>query len=155
MTRILVVSVAAFGAAVVLTPVAMAVATRTGVVDRPGPLKPQSAPVPYLGGVAVFLAVLVGASLGHPAVIAPLAGAVVLGVLDDRVELPALVRLVGQAAIGVGIALVVPTRVRGVGGGVLVVAAAVVLMNGVNFLDGLDALAAGVVGIGVCRPSRC
>ena len=147
MTRILVVSAAAFGAAVVLTPVAMAVATRTGVVDRPGPLKSQSAPVPYLGGVAVFLAVLVGAALGHPAVIAPLAGAVVLGVLDDRLELPAWVRLVGQAAIGVGIALVVPTRVGGVGGGVLVVAAAVVLMNGVNFLDGLDALAAGVVGI--------
>ena len=75
---------------VVLTPVAMVVARRTGVVDRPGPLKPQAAPVPYLGGVAVFLAALVGAALGHPTVVAPLAGAVVLGVLDDRFDLPGL-----------------------------------------------------------------
>ena len=63
MTRLVVVGAVAFGAAVVLTPVAMAVATRTGVVDHPGPLKPQAAPVPYLGGVAVFLAALVGHSV--------------------------------------------------------------------------------------------
>jgi UDP-GlcNAc:undecaprenyl-phosphate GlcNAc-1-phosphate transferase len=147
-TRVLVVSVVAFGSAVVLTPVAMVVAARTGVVDRPGPLKPQSAPVPYLGGVAVFLAALVGAALGHPAVIGPLGGAVVLGALDDRFGIPAPVRLAGQVAVGVGIALVVPTGIGGIGGGVLVAAVAVVLMNGVNFLDGLDALAAGVVALG-------
>jgi UDP-GlcNAc:undecaprenyl-phosphate GlcNAc-1-phosphate transferase len=92
--RVFVVGVVAFGSAVVLTPVAMALATRTGVVDRPGPLKPQSAPVPYLGGVAVFLAALVGPALGHPVVMAPLAGAVVLGVLDDRFDVPASLRLV-------------------------------------------------------------
>ncbi|HEY5025148.1 MAG TPA: hypothetical protein VII76_09240, partial [Acidimicrobiales bacterium] len=57
-------------------------------------------------------------------------------------------RLAGQAAIGVGITVVVPTRIGGLGGGVLVAVVAVVLMNGVNFLDGLDALAAGVVAVG-------
>jgi len=146
-TRLIVVSVVAFGAAVVLTPVAMAVATRTGIVDRPGPLKPQAAPVPYLGGVAVFLAALVGAAVGHPAVVAPLAGAVALGVLDDRLDVPAPLRLLGQIAIGVGIAVVVPTRIGGAGGGVLVVLVSVLLMNGTNFLDGLDALAGGVVAV--------
>jgi len=146
-TRVLVVGVAAFAAAVVLTPVAMAVATRTGVVDRPGLLKPQSLPVPYLGGVAVFLAAVVGAAVGHPVVIAPLAGAVVLGVLDDRLDLPAPLRLLGQAAIGAAVAGVVPTKVGGIGGGILVAAVAVLLMNGVNFLDGLDALAAGTVAL--------
>jgi UDP-GlcNAc:undecaprenyl-phosphate GlcNAc-1-phosphate transferase len=144
---VVVVGAVAFGSAVVLTPVAMALATRTGVVDRPGPLKPQSAPVPYLGGVAVFLAALVGPALGHPVVMAPLAGAVVLGVLDDRFDVPASLRLVGQAAVGVGIALIVPTSVGGVGGGALVVGVSILLMNGVNFLDGLDALAAGVVAV--------
>ncbi len=148
MTRILAVSAVAFGAAVVLTPLAMAVATRTGVVDRPGPLKPQAAPVPYLGGVAVFVAALVGAVVGHPVVVAPLAGAVVLGVVDDRLDVAAPLRLLGQVAIGVGIALAVPTRIGGVGGAVLVVLVAVFLMNGTNFLDGLDALAAGVVAVG-------
>lgn len=147
MTHVLVVSVVAFGSAVVLTPVAMAVAARTGVVDRPGPLKPQAAPVPYLGGVAVFLSALVGAVIGRPTIVAPLAGAVALGVLDDRFELPAWARLVGQAAIGVGVALSIPTRVGGVGGAVLVAGVAVVLMNGANFLDGLDALASGVVAV--------
>jgi len=146
-TRVIVVSIVAFGAAVVLTPVAMAVATRTGIVDRPGPLKPQAAPVPYLGGVAVFLAALVGAAVGHPAVVAPLAGAVALGVLDDRLDVPAPLRLLGQIAIGVGIAVVVPTRIGGAGGGVLVVLVSVLLMNGTNFLDGLDALAGGVVAV--------
>jgi UDP-GlcNAc:undecaprenyl-phosphate GlcNAc-1-phosphate transferase len=146
-TGVLVVGVVAFGSAVVLTPVAMAVAARTGVVDRPGPLKPQSAPVPYLGGVAVFLSALVGAAIGRPTVVAPLAGAVALGVLDDRYDVPAWARLVGQAAVGVGVALTVATRVGGVGGGILVAAVAVVLMNGVNFLDGLDALASGVVAV--------
>jgi UDP-GlcNAc:undecaprenyl-phosphate/decaprenyl-phosphate GlcNAc-1-phosphate transferase len=146
-TRVLTEGGAALVAALVLTPLAMMVATRTGIVDRPGPLKPQSAPVPYLGGVAVFLAALVGAALGHPVVIAPLAGAVVLGVLDDRLDVPALFRLVGQVAIGVGLAFVTPTTIGGVGGGALVVVVAVVLMNGVNFLDGLDALAAGVVAV--------
>jgi len=146
-TRLVVVSAVAFGAAAVLTPIAMAVARRAGVVDRPGPLKPQSAPVPYLGGVAVFLGAVAGAVLGHPTVIAPLGGAVALGVVDDRFELPAPLRLVGQAAIGIGVALVVPTKVGGVGGGVLVAATSVLLMNGVNFLDGLDALASGVVAV--------
>jgi UDP-GlcNAc:undecaprenyl-phosphate GlcNAc-1-phosphate transferase len=147
-TRILGVGAAALVAAAVLTPLAMVVATRTGVVDRPGPLKPQSAAVPYLGGVAVFLASLIGAGLGHPMVIVPLAGAVVLGVLDDCLDVPSVVRLAGQAAIGVGVVLVVPTRVGGVGGGLLVAVVAVGLMNGVNFLDGLDALAAGLVAVG-------
>ncbi len=148
MTRVWVLSAVAFATAVVLVPVAMVVARRTGIVDRPGPLKPQSEPVPYLGGVAVFLAALVGAAAGHPLVIVPLTGAVVLGVLDDRLDMPASVRLAAQGAIGAGVAVVVPTKVGGVGGGVLVAVLAVVLMNGVNFLDGLDALAGGVVMLG-------
>ena len=147
MTRLIVIAAGALAAGVVLTPLAMTVATRTGVVDRPGPLKPQASPVPYLGGVAVFAAALVGAAIGHPAVIGPLAGAVVLGVLDDRFDVPAPARLAGQVAVGAAIAAVVPTRFGPVGGGVLVVVVTIVLMNGVNFLDGLDALAAGVVAV--------
>jgi UDP-GlcNAc:undecaprenyl-phosphate GlcNAc-1-phosphate transferase len=144
-TRVIVAAVVALGLGVILTPIAMAVALRIGVVDHPGPLKLQASPVPYLGGVAVFVASAVGGVLGRPSVIAPLAGAVVLGVLDDRFDLPAWVRLVGQVAVGVGVALVVTTRVPGLGGAVLVTAVTVLLMNGVNFLDGLDALASGVL----------
>ena len=45
-TRLVVSAAGALAAGVVLTPVAMVVARRTGVVDRPGPLKPQAAPGP-------------------------------------------------------------------------------------------------------------
>jgi len=144
-TRVVVIAAVAVGVVAVLTPLVMVLAVRTRVVDHPGPLKPQAAPVPYLGGVAVFVASMVGALAGRPTVVAPLAGAVVLGVLDDRFDLPAWLRLLGQGAVGVGVAVVVTTRVPGLGGGVLVTAVTVLLMNGVNFLDGLDALASSVL----------
>jgi UDP-GlcNAc:undecaprenyl-phosphate/decaprenyl-phosphate GlcNAc-1-phosphate transferase len=145
MTRLVVECAVALVAAVGITPLAMTVAARTGVVDRPGPLKPQHAPVPYLGGVAVFVAAAIGMFLGRPVVAAPLAGALVLGVVDDRFGISAALRLAGQVAVGVGVALVLSTRIPGLGGGAVVTAVTVLLMNAVNFLDGLDGLASGVV----------
>ncbi|HTZ10749.1 MAG TPA: hypothetical protein VMB72_16880 [Acidimicrobiales bacterium] len=145
--RVIVAGAGSFAAAAALTPLAMALARRTGVVDHPGPLKPQAAPVPYLGGVAVLLGLGVGLGLGHPVLAAPLGGAALLGVLDDAADLPAAARLVGQVAVGVGVALAVPTRIGGAGGGALVVLVTVLLVNGVNFLDGLDALAASVTAL--------
>jgi len=129
------------------TPLARRLALRTGTVDRPGPLKRQRAPVPYLGGLAVLAAIVPGAAAGRAAVLAPLGVATVLGTLDDRVALAPWIRLAGQVVVGIGIAVAVPTRVGGVAGWVLVVLATVVLVNGVNLLDGLDGLAAGVVGV--------
>ena len=148
MIRVVVAAAGSFAVVAACTPLAMAVARRTGVVDRPGPLKPQAAPVPYLGGVAVLLGLGVGLGLGHPMLGVPLAGAAVLGVADDAADLPALARLVGQVAVGLGVGLTVPTRIGGAGGTVLVAVVTVLLVNGVNFLDGLDALAAGVVAVG-------
>ena len=72
MNATLIVVVAAL-VTVVATPVAMALAARLGVEDRPGALKPQQVPVPYLGGVAVFAGVVVGAAPGRPSVLVPLA----------------------------------------------------------------------------------
>ena len=37
-----------------VTPLMILTARRTGIVDRPGTLKHQAPPVPYLGGAAVF-----------------------------------------------------------------------------------------------------
>ncbi len=134
--------------ALVATPLAAAVARRAGVVDRPGELKPQTEAVPYLGGVAVFLAAVVGGAVGRPLLLLPLGLALVLGVTDDAVHLPPLVRLGGQLAIGAVVAAVVRTHLPGPVGPVLVVAVTVLLMNGVNMIDGLDALAGGVVAVG-------
>jgi UDP-GlcNAc:undecaprenyl-phosphate GlcNAc-1-phosphate transferase len=124
---------------------AIVAAGRLGVVDRPGALKPQQAPVPYLGGVGVFTGVAVGAAVGRPSVIIPLAMAVVLGVADDRSDLPPGVRLIGQLAIGAAVAVMVPVHLEGALGAAAIIAVTVLVVNGVNLIDGLDLLATGVV----------
>jgi len=142
---LVVIAVGAVLVALVATPAAMAVARATGVVDRPAPLKPQRVPVPYLGGAAVFVAAVVGGAAGRPLLLLPLGLVLVLGVTDDAVHLPPWTRLAGQAAVGAVVAAVVPTRLPGAVGDVLVVCVTVLLINGVNMIDGLDTLAGGVV----------
>jgi UDP-GlcNAc:undecaprenyl-phosphate/decaprenyl-phosphate GlcNAc-1-phosphate transferase len=141
------IGVVAFAVTVAVTPLAIVVANRVGIVDRPGVLKPQSSPVPYLGGVAVFAGVIVGAAVGHPMVLLPLGAALCLGVADDRFGLPALARLVAQLAIGATIVATCPVHLPGILATVAIVAAAVLVINGVNLIDGLDMLAAGVSGL--------
>jgi UDP-GlcNAc:undecaprenyl-phosphate GlcNAc-1-phosphate transferase len=125
----------------VAAPICRRVAIRLGIVDRPGPLKTHRAPVPYLGGVAVFLGLLVGPiEAERLALLVPYAAALVLGVLDDSSDLTPRARLGAEIVIGVLAAVVVPgSLLVALGTGVLVV----VLLNAVNLLDGQDGLAAG------------
>jgi UDP-GlcNAc:undecaprenyl-phosphate GlcNAc-1-phosphate transferase len=139
-------SVVAFALAVVLalvaTPVAARVARRLGVVDHPGHLKVHERPVPYLGGVAVFIAMAPVIAIEEPMWLIPLGGALLLGVVDDVRLIPARIRLLCEAIIGVAAGLVLEHDTVF---GVLATAAIVVaLINAVNLLDGLDGLAAGV-----------
>jgi UDP-GlcNAc:undecaprenyl-phosphate GlcNAc-1-phosphate transferase len=134
----------AFAVVVATTPLAMALAKRLGIVDRPGPLKPQKSPVPYLGGAAVLAGAIIGSAVGRPWFIVPLVLAVVLGVVDDAKGLSPWIRLAGEIAIGVAVAVIVPTHLSPYVGPPLVVLGTVLLVNGMNFLDGLDGLAAGV-----------
>jgi UDP-GlcNAc:undecaprenyl-phosphate GlcNAc-1-phosphate transferase len=118
----------------------------TGIMDRPGPLKVQTTAVPYLGGLAVMLALLAAAWTRvlrpevRPAVILPLALGMCLGIVDDARGLPPAIRLVGELAVGLALAWALPTRL-GLAGWPAVVAVVIALVNGVNLLDGLDALA--------------
>ena len=131
----------------VVTPLMIVVAGRTGIVDRPGALKPQTKPIPYLGGVAVLAGAAVGVAAGRPTVIVPLAAAVVLGVADDRFDLPATVRLVGQAAVGVAVVVTCPVHLPAVAAALLLPTVTILVINGVNLIDGLDMLAAGVAAV--------
>lgn len=140
------VAAVALAVALVATPLAMALARRTGLVDRPGALKVQRAPVPYLGGLAVAAALVAGFGRHWwPAL--PLGGALALGVADDALDLSPWLRLAGEVAVGAGVAAAVPTRLPAGLGPVLVAAATVALMNAVNLLDGLDALAGSVAAL--------
>ncbi len=70
----LIVALAALVATAALVPVCIVVAHRWGILDRPGALKSQESPVPYLGGVAVFAGVCVGVCVGRPVGAGPAGG---------------------------------------------------------------------------------
>jgi len=143
-TEALLVAIAALAATAAMVPVCIVIAHRWDVMDRPGQLKTQEAPVPYLGGIAVFAGLTIGVCVGRPIALVPLAVALTVGVTDDRFDLPAPARLLAQLGVGVVIAVVQPVHLPAWIGIPLVIAATVVLINGFNFLDGLDMLAGGV-----------
>jgi len=143
-TEAVLVGLAALCTTAVAVPICIVIARRTGIMDRPGPLKPHGTPVPYLGGIAVFSGVAIGASAGRPVVLFPLSAALAVGVIDDRFDLPAPIRLLAQLGVGGVIAATQPVHLPGWCGIPLVIAATVILINGFNLIDGLDMLAAGV-----------
>jgi UDP-GlcNAc:undecaprenyl-phosphate GlcNAc-1-phosphate transferase len=130
-----------------MTPLVIVAATRAGIVDRPGALKPQTAPVPYLGGIAIFAGIAVGAAVGRPTVLVPLGAALCLGVADDRFDLAPLIRLAGQLAVGAAVVVTCPVHLHGALAAIMIVAVTALVINGVNLIDGLDMLAAGVTAV--------
>ncbi len=136
--------VGALVSTLVMTPLAMRLATRTGIVDRPGPLKVHETAVPYLGGAAVLIGLGAVVAAVHPMLLVPLVLAAALGAVDDARGVPAVVRLVSEIGVGIAAAAVVPVRFAGPFGPIAVVLVVVALVNATNMLDGLDALASSV-----------
>ena len=138
-------------AALLLTPLVIAVAPRLGLVDRPGALKVHTAPIP-LAGAAVAIAAGIGV-LGSDLpervwLLVAVAIAVATGLLDDLRALGVPTRLLLQAAAGVAL-LATGAELEPLGpfGGAGLVLAAVATANAVNMLDGQDGLAPGLVAI--------
>jgi UDP-GlcNAc:undecaprenyl-phosphate GlcNAc-1-phosphate transferase len=103
------------GVALWATPIVGRAALRFGIVDRPdGALKNHKAPVPYLGGLAIYGAFLVALAVslefGAEVLGILLAGAIVviLGLIDDLGALGPWVKLAGQ---GVAIAVLIKSSV--------------------------------------------
>ncbi|GHH80911.1 undecaprenyl-phosphate alpha-N-acetylglucosaminyl 1-phosphate transferase [Streptomyces sulfonofaciens] len=131
-------------------------------------------PTPRLGGIAMFFGLCAGLLVAdhlpslnevfdnssEPRALLSGAGLIwLIGVLDDKFEIDALIKLGGQMiAAGVmvvqgltilwlpvpGVGVVALTQWQGT---LLTVALVVITINAVNFVDGLDGLAAGVVCI--------
>lgn len=136
-------------------PVARAAALKYGIVDSPdGQLKHQREPVPYLGGLAIYLAFLISLAFTfefrHDVLGIVLAGTLVLllGLIDDFGVLSPSIKLMGQflavfvlikSGIRVEIA-VLPDWVDLV----LTVVWMLGVINAFNLLDIMDGLAAGV-----------
>ena len=130
-------------------------------------------PVPKLGGVAMAAAVLVGFAVGGVVpflqgiyaddaamrgLLVAVAVVLVVGIADDMWDLRWWVKMAGQVLAGLAVALggirieAMPVGWIPVGNEttqvILTVFAVVLTMNAINFVDGLDGLAAGVALIG-------
>ena len=155
---------AALALTAALTPTVGRLARRLGAVDAPRARGLGDRTTPLLGGVAMLAGVLVAALVWLPRTTtldAILVGAVVIalvGALDDLVDLHPGVKLAGQvAAVAIPVAngltvdaFTLPFIGRvdlGDLGAPLTLLGVVLLVNVVNFSDGVDGLAAGVGAI--------
>ncbi len=147
-----------------LTPAAGRLARRLGAVDEPRARGLSERTTPLLGGLAILAGFLVAAALWvpaegpYPAILAGAALVTLVGVLDDVIDLHPALKLAGQvgaAAIPVlnGVTVddfTLPFLQRVDLGGLgppLTLLGIVLVMNVVNFSDGVDGLAAGVCAI--------
>ena len=157
-----------------LTPTARWVALRTGAITALRERDVHAVPTPRLGGVAMLagLAVAMAVASQIPflhgvfedarrawGIVGAAAMVCLLGMADDVWDLDWMTKLAGQSLAGVFLAFQgVQLYQLPFGGGLFVgssrlslfvtVLAVVVAMNAVNFVDGLDGLAAGVIAIG-------
>jgi UDP-GlcNAc:undecaprenyl-phosphate GlcNAc-1-phosphate transferase len=157
----------ALGVVLALTPAVGGVARIFGVIDDPAKDRRRMhlRPVPRLGGLAIFLAVITPALAFLPlegpyrGILVGAAVATIVGIADDMVRLPWWAKLVGQfaaAAIVVGFGVVLDRFTFPVIGvqelpdwlaWAVSIVWIVAIMNMVNFADGMDGLAAGICGI--------
>jgi UDP-GlcNAc:undecaprenyl-phosphate GlcNAc-1-phosphate transferase len=154
-----------------LTPLTMRFAKAVGAIDEPRERGLSDSPTPLLGGLAIFAGTLVAGLIWLPGgygsdhqlwhgVLLAAAVITLVGALDDRFEIPPVLKLVGQILAAVivvhyGVAvkaitlpfigtLAFPNAGVTNAGPVLTVIGLVAMMNVVNFSDGVDGLAAGV-----------
>ena len=156
----------ALGVVLVLTPGVGRFARILGVVDQPGETRRvHTVPVPRLGGIALLLGIFVPALAfltlegAYRGILLGAAIATTVGAIDDFRGLPWWGKLAGQVAAGsvaVGFGVTVDRfTFPGFGSqelpewaaGAATIVWVVAIMNMVNFLDGMDGLAAGVCAI--------
>ncbi len=141
------------------TPLFRQAALKFGIVDKPNsPLKKQAEPIPYLGGLAVYLSFLLTTGLIYQysrEVLGILLGGaiiVILGLIDDLGVLSPKVKLLGQfvaacvlvkASIYVKLSILPPWIAIP-----LSIFWIMAITNAFNLIDIMDGLATGVGAIG-------
>ena len=145
----------AFLLAIYLTPLFRQAALKFGIVDKPqGPLKRQTEPVPYLGGLAVYLSFLLTTGLiyqySREVLGILLAGAiiVILGLIDDLGVLTPREKLLGEfvaAAVLVKASIYIKLSILPPWVAIpLTLLWIVAITNAFNLIDIMDGLASGV-----------
>src|SRR5213594_1666385 len=157
--------IALFGSRVLVVPV-RALALRVGMVDLPGPRKVHLKPIPLLGGLAMYAAVVIAVlfAFNGPAraqIVGILIGATLVatvGILDDRGVLHHQIKLFVGMPLAAAILLVSGMRAQvfsvllgGPGGDFLDAALTLVWVVGItasfSILDHMDGLCAGVAAM--------
>ncbi|MCI3948423.1 MAG: UDP-N-acetylmuramyl pentapeptide phosphotransferase/UDP-N-acetylglucosamine-phosphate transferase, partial [Acidimicrobiales bacterium] len=165
---------ATVGTTLLLTPLVRRLAVRVGAVVAPDERRVHARPTPTLGGVAMYGGLLAG--MGTATLVPQfdpvfrdnsepfgiLLGATIIllvGALDDLLELSAPAKAAGMVLAGSALSLLGVSMLwlRVPFGGIVSVSPdlaplvtvlwVLALANAVNFIDGLDGLAAGVVAI--------
>jgi UDP-GlcNAc:undecaprenyl-phosphate GlcNAc-1-phosphate transferase len=144
--------------AFVATPILGALARRVGFVDYPKPHKIHVKPIPLLGGLAIYISLLVVVLLVDvgPALVEMIGVGVgatllaIVGLLDDRRGLSPWVRLAAEvvagaivAAVGIRVDLF-PWPVLNI---LITLFWIVGITNALNLMDNMDGLAAGVSAV--------
>ncbi len=151
----------AFALALIVTPVAKGAALRLGLVDQPSVRKVHSAPMPLLGGLAIYAATIFALLIfwtwdkdSRIQVVSIVTGATLLavvGLLDDWGKLNAQVKLaVGMPAAGV-ILILSGVHFTFFSIPLLNYAATIFWVMGItsamNLLDNMDGLSSGITAI--------
>ena len=151
-----------------LTPVMRKIALAQGVLDRPNSAhKSHKNPVPYLGGVAIIIGVVIVSYIAlisnkftwsnfwlATSVLGPAVVMGLVGLWDDLKNLNPLPRFIGQSIAGVVVAIILilndnignPTGITALDA-LVTVLWIVGICNSINFFDNLDGGAAGTVAI--------
>lgn len=165
--------------ALIMTPLVKKFAFKVGAIDKPNHRKVHTRIMPRLGGLAIYIAFVAAFFLLSPfipegllrprdvnMIHALLAGGtiiIIIGALDDRFELSAKVKLLGQIIAACVVVFGFDVHIDLVNipfgetmqpiaewiGIPLTIIWIVGVSNAINLIDGLDGLAAGVSGIAI------
>jgi UDP-GlcNAc:undecaprenyl-phosphate/decaprenyl-phosphate GlcNAc-1-phosphate transferase len=151
--------VVGFAASLGLTPLTRQIASRVGLMDKPNPRKVHRAPMPLMGGLAIYGAFLLALLLfqSWPQHIVELGAILVgatflalIGLLDDRLDLSPWIKFPAQFGAA-GLVIVSGIQVDLFSSPWLDIPITVIwivgIVNAVNFLDNMDGLAAGISAI--------
>jgi UDP-GlcNAc:undecaprenyl-phosphate GlcNAc-1-phosphate transferase len=151
-----------------LTPLMRKIALAQGVLDLPNSAhKSHKNPVPYLGGVAIIIGVVIVSYIAlitnkftwsnfwlATSVLGPALVMGLVGLWDDLKSLNPLPRFIGQSIAGVVVAIILILNDNiGNPTGIIALDAAITVLwivgicNSINFFDNLDGGAAGTVAI--------
>ncbi|WP_139892142.1 glycosyltransferase family 4 protein [Bacillus sp. D386] len=150
---------------ILITPFVIKLAHKIGATDAPNNRKVHKKVMPSMGGLAIFLSFIITLPIFSPEIArsdtfsAMFLGAAViliLGIFDDKYELNAKVKLIGQIAAALIIVIVGDIQVNYINTpfgetiefGFMAIPITVIwivgITNAINLIDGLDGLAAGV-----------